>query len=118
MRTNRELAIWLGARQVDLFETNQPVYMDFFCAGEGVRKILTQYYDELVREEKVIPIEKLEPIHKKELKEAAIDIAAGRLDVPGMVQLCKCLQVLTYHKTLTYEYQEVSADPIVVKEGG
>lgn len=96
----KELAIWLGAMQVKLFESNQPVYMDVFCSGDGIRKILVDYYNTLVIDKKIIPIESLEPEFKKELKTTALEIAAGRLNTEGCVQLCKCLQVLSYHKTL------------------
>ena len=98
--TMRELSIWLGAMQVKLFESNQPVYMDVFCSGEGVRKILIGYYNSLVKEEKIIPIENLSVEYKTELYETAKEIAANRLDTNGCIQLCKCLQVLTYHKEL------------------
>lgn len=86
--------------QVKLFESNQPVYMDVFCSGEAIRKILCTYYNELVSEGKVLPIEKLDPEFKKELKATALEIAAGRLNTEGCVQLCKCLTVLSYHKTI------------------
>ena len=99
-KTFLEIAIWLGARQVELFESNSPIYLDAFCHGEGIRKILCDYYNDLVIEEKIIPIEKLEPEYKKELKATAMEIAAGRLDINGCVQLCKCLQVLSYHKII------------------
>ena len=96
----REIAIWLGARQVELFESNSPIYLDVFCSGEGIRKILRGYYNELVRDEKVIAIENLEPEYKKQLKETAIEMAKGRLNKEGCIELCKCLQVLSYHKTI------------------
>jgi hypothetical protein len=96
----KEIAIWLGGMQVQLFESNHPVYMDVFCSGEGIRKIICSYYDRLVSEGKIFPIEVLEPEFKKELKELAKDIGAGRLNIDGLVQLCKCLHVLAYHKTI------------------
>lgn len=98
--TMREIAIFLGNMQVKLFDSNQPEYMDVFCSGEGIRKILCTYYNSLVSENKIDPIEKLEPVYKKELYETAKEIAAGRLDTQGCVQLCKCLHVLSYHKTI------------------
>lgn len=96
----REIAIWLGARQVELFESNSPIYLDVFCSGEGIRKILTGYYNQLVQDGKVVAIENLEVEYKKQLKETAIEMAAGRLNTEGCVELCKCLQVLSYHKTI------------------
>lgn len=109
-RTFKEMAIWLGQMQVELFESNQPVYMDVFCSGTAVRSILADYYNTLVAKGDLIAIENLNPPDKKELKQTAIEIAAGRLDTAGCVQLCKCLSVLTYHKTLnlSHEQQEVS----------
>lgn len=98
--TMREVAIWLGARQVELFESNSPIYLDAFCHGEGIRSILCTYYNKLVRDEKVIAIENLEPEFKKELKATALEMAKGRLDIPGCIELCKCLQVLAYHKAI------------------
>jgi hypothetical protein len=98
--TMREIAIWLGARQVELFENNSPIYLSVFCKGEGIRKIICDYYNDLVIEEKIIPIEKLDLEFKKELKATALDMAAGRLDTNGCIQLCKCLHVLSYHKTI------------------
>jgi hypothetical protein len=85
--------------QVELFDSKQPEYMDAFCNGIALRKIMCQYYDSLVKEKQIIPIEDLDEAYKRHLKESAIEISAGRLDIPGLVQLCKCLQVFTFHKT-------------------
>lgn len=96
----KEIAIWLGGKQVELFESNHPIYMDTFCSGEGIRRIICTYYNELVSKGNILPIEALEPDLKKELKELAKDIGNQRLNVDGLIQLCKCLQVLAYHKTI------------------
>ena len=96
----REVAIWLGARQVELFESNSPIYLDAFCHGEGIRKVLCGYYNQLVVEKKITAIENLEVEYKNELKSTALEIAAGRLDTTGCIELFKCLQVLAYHKTI------------------
>lgn len=98
--TMREIAIWLGSMQIELFESNQVLYMDAYCNGAGIRDIMNGYYNRLVADKKIIAIENLDPEYKKELKSTAIEIADGRLNVDGMVQLCKCLQVLAYHKTI------------------
>jgi hypothetical protein len=100
MKTIPEIAIWLGGKQVELFESNAPIYLSAFCDSPVIRGIICSYYFQLVNENKILAIENVDPEIKKELKSAAIDMAAGRLDTTGCVQLCKLIQVLSYHKII------------------
>jgi hypothetical protein len=99
MKTLLEVDTWLGERQVGLYNSNPMAYMSAFCNGPAIRMIMVGYYNFLTKNGDLPYIEVLGLTHKKELKKAAIEIAAGRMDTRGCVDLCKCLHVLTYQKT-------------------
>jgi len=96
----KSMAIWLGANHKQLFKTDMPVFMDHFCKDGDTRGVIENYYNTLVTEEKVIAIEKLNAELKYNLKQLAIKLGDKKLDTVGMIQLCKCLQVMRYHQIL------------------
>jgi len=100
MRTLIEANIWLGERQVELYKKNPPAYMDAFCNGSGIRAIMVKYYEILTSKGELLHIEVLDIETKKELKKMALEIAAGRMDTAGCIDLCKCLQVLSNQKSI------------------
>ena len=98
--TMPEIVIWLGTQQVDLFENKSEEYISAFCHNKAMRKIMCDYYNILLVIKKIISIENTSPEYKKALKDDEKEFAKGRLDTDGRIQLCKCLHVLSYHKTI------------------
>lgn len=96
----KSLVIWLGANHKQLFKTDLPIFVDQFCKDGSTRGVIENYYNTLVAEGNVTPIENLDTELKHNIKQLAFKLGDKKLDVVGMVQLCKCLQVMRYHQIL------------------
>lgn len=94
------ISIWLGGNHRQLFKTDMPIFMDSFCSDASIRAVIENYYNELVQTFEVVAIENMEQTAKYNLKQLGIMLSKGKLDTNGMVQLCKCLQVMRYHKII------------------
>ena len=93
--TTIEASIWLGEQQVKLYRNNPTAYINAFCTGDGLRAIMREYYRILACKKEIVFLEDLEPGYKAELKCMAIDIGEKRLDKNGLMDLCKCLHIIS-----------------------
>lgn len=94
------IAIWLASKQRQLFDIDMPVFIDQFYSDSSIRRVIENYYGELVSSGTVVAIEKLPAVEKYNLKQLAISLSLGKLDQDGKIQLCKCLQVMRHHKII------------------
>ena len=93
--TTSEAMIWLGTKQLELYKSNPGSYVDAFCNGLCMRRIMTNYYQIMTRRGKLLYIEILNPEVKTELKKMAIEFSAKRLDADGCMDLCKLLHIIS-----------------------
>lgn len=91
-----EAMIWLAKRQIEMYHSKPWVYIDAFCGGACMRKIIGDYYQILTKRGQIMYLETTDPAYKKELKETALEMSKGRLDTEGALDLCKLLHILTY----------------------
>lgn len=77
-----------------------PIFLDNFCKDGDTRGVIENYYNTLVKSGDVVAIENLNAELKYNLKQLAIKLSEKKLDTVGMIQLCKCLQVMRYHQIL------------------
>lgn len=101
--TTIEAKIWLGEQQLKLYNKNPMVYMNCFCSGQAIREIVRSYYNVLTQKGKLMYLEVLDKEYKAELKKMAFEIADKRLDMVGLMDLCKCLHIISNSKTLIHE---------------
>lgn len=92
--TSKEIILWLGARQLELYRMAPGNYIKAFQAGSCNREIIRQYYQVLVSGGLITPLEGIEPDVKDELKKMAIEYSDGKLNLSGVMNMAKLIHII------------------------
>lgn len=86
----------LAKKQVELFQNDNSAWMECLVTCDCTKSIMELGYNILVRQNKIIPIEKMYQTDKENIWNAAREFSRGRLNKQGLIKMSKGLVVLEY----------------------
>lgn len=89
----------LAKQETEVFQQNHVAWMECLVTCDCTKSIMELGYKILVRQNKIIPIEKMAQTDKENLWEQAKDFAKNRLDREGLIKMCRGLITLEYFLT-------------------
>jgi hypothetical protein len=95
--TWKEMWIDLGRKQVDCFTNDHETYLECIVKYTGIRDVMMMVYRMLLSSKMIQPLEDQHYEGKLHVWETAKEIAAGRMDKEGQIQLSKVLYTIEYY---------------------
>lgn len=86
----------LARQEAETFQQNHVAWMECLVKCDCTKTIMELGYNILVRQNKIIPLEKMPQQEKENIWEQAKDFAMDRLDKEGLIRMCRGLIILEY----------------------
>lgn len=86
----------LARKEAETFQKDNVAWMECLVTCECTKTIMELGYKILLRQNKIIPIEKMAQTDKENLWGQARDFAKNRLDIEGLIKICRGLITLEY----------------------
>lgn len=86
----------LVLKHMDMFNNDHVLYCELMVKDHGHRWVMYRAYNRFVYLEKITPLEDMTMLEKVNVGAMANEIAKGRMDRKGLIELAKNLIVIEY----------------------